>query len=131
MIYILITSNYYPQRAAFACLSELQRTFVAKVGGQEAAEAKDKAYNRSCASLFETICAKYNNLAEIDKLAAVTKKVDTIKVVMQENVNVALANCVKLEAIEQATGTTLSLPPSPPTLYLHILMLCTLILIFM
>ena len=43
-------------------------------------------------------------MSEIDKLAAVTKKVDTVKLVMQENVDLALQNCVKLETIERAAG---------------------------
>lgn len=50
--------------------------------------------------MLQKICAKYDNLAEIDKLAAVTRKVDAVKLVMQENINVALQNCVKLESIE-------------------------------
>ena len=39
---------------------------------------------------------------EVDKLAAVSKKVDSVKLVMQENVDIALQNCVKLESIERA-----------------------------
>jgi hypothetical protein len=81
----------------------LQSQFTSKVGGNSAAEAKEKAYDRTCNTLFQALCTKYNNLAEVDKLSAVTLKVDTVKVTMQENVSVALANCVKLESIEQAT----------------------------
>ena len=44
---------------------------------------------------------KYDNLAEVDKLASVTKKVDAVKLVMQDNVDMALQNCVKLEAVEK------------------------------
>ena len=40
----------------------------------------------------------------MDKLSAVSKKVDTVKLVMQENVDLALQNCVKLETIERAAG---------------------------
>jgi hypothetical protein len=32
------------------------------------------------------------------------KKIDTVKLTMQENVDLALQNCVKLESIEQAAG---------------------------
>lgn len=38
----------------------------------------------------------------MDKLASVSKKVDSVKLVMQENVDLALQNCVKLESIEKA-----------------------------
>lgn len=51
--------------------------------GNKAAVAKDKQYDRTCASLFEKICRKYDNLEEVDKLASVTKKVDAVKLVMQ------------------------------------------------
>lgn len=44
---------------------------------------------------------KYDNLSEVDKLASVTKKVDAVKLVMQDNVDMALQNCVKLESIEK------------------------------
>ena len=54
--------------------------------------------------MLQKICAKYDNLAEVDKLASVTRKVETVKLVMQENVDLALKNCVKLETIERAAG---------------------------
>lgn len=77
---------------------------MAKVGGDAAQEAKAKAYTRTCGPIFQAICQKYDNLAEVDKLSAVSRKIETVKVTMQENVSVALANCVKLETIEQAAG---------------------------
>lgn len=55
----------------------------------------------TCASLFDKICKKYNNLQEVDKLAALAKKVDAVKLTMQDNINVALSNCIKLESIEK------------------------------
>lgn len=102
LIYILICSQYYPQRVAHVCLEDLERQFVTKVGGNAAQEAKTKAFTRTCGPIFQSICQKYDNLAEVDKLSAVTRKIDTVKVTMQENVNLALANCVKLETIEAA-----------------------------
>lgn len=50
---------------------------------------------------------RYDNLLEVDKLAAVISKVESVKLVLQENVQVALANCVTLENIEKAAGTCL------------------------
>lgn len=101
LIYILICNINYPQRCAHMCLEELQRSFISKAG-DKAATAKDRALDRSCSSLLLKICQKYDNLAEVDKLAAVAKKVDSVKLVMQENVDIALQNCVKLESIEKA-----------------------------
>ena len=58
--------------------------------------------------LMSKLAAKYDNLTEIDKLAAVTQKVESVKLVMQKNVEVALQNCVKLQDIELATGQHLA-----------------------
>lgn len=101
LIYILICTQDYPQRCAHMCLEELKTNFCSKVDGHKATTAKDRAFDMSCASLFDKICRKYNNLQEVDKLAALSKKVDAVKLTMQENVDRALQNCVKLESIEK------------------------------
>eukprot|EP00349_Pseudokeronopsis_sp_Brazil_P008184 CAMPEP_0202965822 /NCGR_PEP_ID=MMETSP1396-20130829/9919_1 /ASSEMBLY_ACC=CAM_ASM_000872 /TAXON_ID= /ORGANISM="Pseudokeronopsis sp., Strain Brazil" /LENGTH=212 /DNA_ID=CAMNT_0049688933 /DNA_START=100 /DNA_END=738 /DNA_ORIENTATION=- len=101
LIYILICTNTYPQRVAHQLLEELQRTFVNKIG-DKATTAKERSLDKTCAQMFRTICVKYDNLSEVDKLAAVSKKVDAVKLVMQENIDIALQNCVKLESIEKA-----------------------------
>lgn len=62
--------------------------------------------DKVCGSILQKICQKYDNLSEVDKLASVTKKVDTVKLVMQENVELALKNVVKLETIERAAGNS-------------------------
>jgi hypothetical protein len=73
--------------------------------GEKAMSAKDRSLDKYCAEFMQRICQKYDNVAEVDKLAAVARKVDTVKIVMQENVDAALQNCVKLESIEMAAGT--------------------------
>lgn len=55
--------------------------------------------------MFQRIAEKYDDVASVDKIAAVAKKVETVKLVMQENVDIALQNCVKLESIEKAAGS--------------------------
>ena len=77
--------------------------FIAKAG-DKAKNAKDRSLDKTCGSLLQKICQKYDNLNEIDKLASVTLKVDSVKLVMQDNVDMALQNCVKLESIEKAAG---------------------------
>eukprot|EP00604_Paraphysomonas_vestita_P000772 CAMPEP_0174825270 /NCGR_PEP_ID=MMETSP1107-20130205/42601_1 /TAXON_ID=36770 /ORGANISM="Paraphysomonas vestita, Strain GFlagA" /LENGTH=182 /DNA_ID=CAMNT_0016056737 /DNA_START=229 /DNA_END=777 /DNA_ORIENTATION=+ len=101
LIYILITKGTYPQRCAHAGIEELQRTFIASVG-DKARTAKDRSLDGQCSTLLQKICKKYDNLNEVDKLASVAMKVDSIKLVMQDNVDQALQNCVKLESIEKA-----------------------------
>jgi hypothetical protein len=75
--------------------------FSAKYG-DKALTAKDRALDKVAANLLMNKCQKFDNLAEVDKLAAVQKKVESVKIVMQENVDIALQNCVKLETIEKA-----------------------------
>jgi cyclopropane fatty-acyl-phospholipid synthase-like methyltransferase len=74
---------------------------VAKAG-DKARTAKDRSLDKACGSLLQKICQKYDNLNEIDKLASVSLKVESVKLVMQDNVDLALQNCVKLESIEKA-----------------------------
>jgi hypothetical protein len=124
LIYVLICQVSYPQRCAHACLEEVQSEvsyfplffsvlfhlfivffflfqFSAKYG-DKALTAKDRALDKVAANLLMNKCQKFDNLAEVDKLAAVQKKVESVKIVMQENVDIALQNCVKLETIEKA-----------------------------
>lgn len=77
--------------------------FLAKTG-TKSLEVKEKGLDKSCGELLRKLCEKYDNLLEVDKLAAVMNKVDSVKLVLQENVQVALANCVTLENIEKAAG---------------------------
>jgi hypothetical protein len=69
--------------------------------GQKACTAESEQYSSLCRNLMQVLCKKYNDLATVDKLAAVAKKVENVKVVMQDNVDIALQNCVKLENIEK------------------------------
>lgn len=69
--------------------------------GDKATTAKERSLDKTCNAMLKQIAQKYDNVAEIDKLSAVQKKVDAVKLVMQENVDIALQNCVKLERIEQ------------------------------
>jgi len=101
LIYVLICNLKYPLRCAHACLEDLQRTFIAKAG-EKATTAKERSLDSACADLLTKLCNKYDNLAEVDKLTSVSQKVDSVKLVMQDNIEVALANCVKLENIGKA-----------------------------
>ena len=101
LMYILIVQPSYPQRSAHAALEETQKSFVAKAG-DKASTAYDNSLNSTCRTLLQRICAKFDNLAEVDRLSAVTQKVDSVKLVMMDNVDMALQNCVKLESIEKA-----------------------------
>jgi type III secretory pathway component EscV len=73
------------------------------------AKDNDKALKQSCAGLLKDMCVKYDNLVEIDKLASVTKKVEVVRMVMEENVRIALENTCKIEAIQEETSELTSL----------------------
>ncbi len=53
---------------------------------------------------MNALAVKYDDIAKVDKLASVSRKVDSVKLVMQQNIDVALQNCVKLESIEKQAG---------------------------
>ena len=65
--------------------------------------APSNACSQSCRPLFQEICQKYDDLTQVYKLSAVSKKIDTVKIAMQENVKIALDNTVKMEQIEVAS----------------------------
>lgn len=74
----------------------------AVAAGDKATTARERSLEKVGAPILQKLCKKYDNLAEVDKLASVSKKVESVKLVMQQNVDLALQNCVKLESIEKA-----------------------------
>ena len=60
--------------------------------------------DKQCGDLLSRICRKYDDLAAVDKLSSVSQKVESVKLVMQDNIDIALQNCVKLESIGKAAG---------------------------
>ena len=100
MIYILICAQSYKAKCAYVCLEELQRQFIHSVG-ERAVTAKPDSLSGHCRSLFTVLTDKFNDLAKVDKLGDIARKVDRVKDVMQDNIDVSLANCVKLESIER------------------------------
>jgi hypothetical protein len=59
--------------------------------------------DKTAQGILKKISQKYDDLAQVDKLAAVASKVESVKLVMQENVDLALQNFVKLESIEKTS----------------------------
>jgi len=100
LIYLLISQRSYPQSCGHMCLEELHKQFTFKFG-DKAMTAKASKFDKDCAQIFNKICVKFDNLSEVHKLAAVSKKVETIKLTMMENVEMALKNCVQLESLQR------------------------------
>ncbi len=72
--------------------------------GEIALTAVDNTLNKPCSKLFFTLSQKYDDVDKIDNLSLVSRKVDTVKLVMEENVRMALQNCVKLDDISLRAG---------------------------
>ena len=68
------------------------------------ASAKEQTFSRGFKDQLRKLCVKYNNPADVDALANAKRKVESVKLVMQDNIEMALQNCVKLETMEKATG---------------------------
>lgn len=104
LIYILICRTNYPQRCAALCLDECKSTFESKYALTQTISAKENSLSKGFKDQFRKLCVKYNNPADVDAIASAKRKVDSVKLVMQDNIELALRNCVKLETMEQATG---------------------------
>ena len=50
---------------------------------------------------FQRLCSQYDDLSNVDSLHATLAKVENVKIVMQDSIELALQNCVSLEAIDQ------------------------------
>lgn len=99
LIYVLICDKEYPQRCALLFLQELLPVFRATVG-QKSFTSKEGGATKTCKSLFVKMCEKYNDVSSIDVLARTQSKVDGIKLVMQQNIELSLQNAVKLEEMQ-------------------------------
>ncbi len=93
IVYYIVTKNEYPTRVLAKCTQDLKNYYT---------HCKNNG-NKIDTNLLIKICARYDDPAEIDKLAKVQQKVDSIKSVMQSNIDIAIQNCVKLENIEKQT----------------------------
>lgn len=72
--------------------------------GEKATTAKQSQLDKSCEDLLISICRKYDDLSAVDRLSLVSQKVEGVKLVMQDNIDIALQNCVKLETIGKVSG---------------------------
>eukprot|EP00294_Goniomonas_avonlea_P006823 CAMPEP_0114558016 /NCGR_PEP_ID=MMETSP0114-20121206/10145_1 /TAXON_ID=31324 /ORGANISM="Goniomonas sp, Strain m" /LENGTH=230 /DNA_ID=CAMNT_0001743355 /DNA_START=16 /DNA_END=708 /DNA_ORIENTATION=+ len=98
-IYLVITSNEYPQRTVFKFLDEVKREFSGqhKLGLSTATE---NSLSKNVRRWLVGLCSKYDNLEAIDKVRGVQAQVDEVKVVMQDNVQKMLENHEKLEDLD-------------------------------
>ena len=74
--------------------------FIAKEG-KNAAQARNCEYDKSCAQMLQKLCVKYDNLIEVDNVAAVNRKIDSVKLVMLDNIGEALKNTEKIDLLNE------------------------------
>lgn len=84
LLYLMIAVIEYPTRCMNNCIKEM---FSYK-------------HMHSKQSLIK-ISMKYDNPATFDELSKVTFKIEEVKLIMHENIEIALQNCVKLEYVQE------------------------------
>ncbi|CAM9219456.1 unnamed protein product [Ectocarpus sp. 13 AM-2016] len=103
-IYSCVTDKEYPARIAFTLLEEAQTKFLTKVG-DKSLTAKEGGLSRTMKSSFSDLCIKYDDIRNVDRMAAVQAsqidKVDVVKVTMQDNIQQMLANEERLDQISE------------------------------
>ena len=50
---------------------------------------------------MQKLCAKYDNLSEVDKVSALNSKVESVKLVMMNNIENSLQNTEKIELLNE------------------------------
>jgi len=100
-VFTLVSSPKYSPRIAFAALDNLQQSFN-KEFGTRTSTAQEESLSRPSQQIFRLIFERFQNPANVDKLAEVQEKIDVVKTTMKENIQQLLVNNEKLEQIEMA-----------------------------
>lgn len=101
LIFVAITAYSYPLRHASALLQEIRGAVSPKVSDRASARLSEGALNADLKSILQKLCERFDDLKTVDQLHATLGKVESVKVVMQESIELALQNCVALESIDQ------------------------------
>lgn len=101
IIMVMSTAPTYPQRVAMRALTEALSEFTSAAGSRTKSAKKENALSDTVRGVFFKVCEQWDNLSQVDAIEAVQAKVEAVKLQMQDNLQVALENCVKLEQIEQ------------------------------
>lgn len=101
-LYLVVCEPDYAQRTAFKLLSELRSSFSAKFADDVPA-ARHSSLSRPARDTLRALCDKYNNVAGVDKVAAISVQVDAVKNTMQDNINSVLRNTENIETLLDQT----------------------------
>jgi len=98
VLWIVMTSPDYPQRTAFSFLSELRTQFQDRFEA-DVSTAKPMGFSRAARGLLKDLCAQYNVLERVDKVAQVNFQVEEVKQTMQQNIQTVIQNQENLETL--------------------------------
>ena len=100
-MYIAITAVAYPQRCAVQLLSDLEKAFVARCGGQ-VASSSENGLSHVTSGLLSELCDRFDDPSGVDTISRTVEKVESVKLIMQDNIETVLANTVQLEHIAES-----------------------------
>jgi hypothetical protein len=109
VIFVVAAAKDYPGRISAALLNEFSTKFVARA--QESwRTCKENGLAEPTKKIMLDLCEKYDDLSKMDAITSVNAKIDAVKLQMQDNIQQALDNCVKLEQIETSSGPWQNVP---------------------
>jgi len=101
LLFVGVTAISYPLRHASGMLSELAQQIQGRVADKALAVQIEGGLNMDAKPILAKLVQKYSDLSRVDQLHATMTKVEAVKVVMQDSIELALQNCVALESIDQ------------------------------
>lgn len=97
-------SKTYPERTAFELLKQVRKDFMDKEEAN-AASATENGLSKSCKKFMQPAATKFDDVASVNKVAAVQAQVDDVKMTMEDNVQQMLRQHEKLEDLEDKADT--------------------------
>jgi len=97
-VYLAVTSSEYPQRTVFKFLDEVKKGFAEFHDSLHG--ATDNSLTKVAKKTLTALCAKYDNLEQMDKVAGVQAQVNDVTNIMKDNVNKMLENNDKLQDLD-------------------------------
>lgn len=103
-MFIAFVSKTYPERTAFELLKQVRKDFMDKEEAN-AASATENSMSKSCKKFMQPAATKFDDVASVNKVAAVQAQVDDVKMTMEDNVQQMLRQHEKLEDLEDKADT--------------------------
>eukprot|EP00440_Ansanella_granifera_P012416 gb/GFBE01013493.1/.p1 GENE.gb/GFBE01013493.1/~~gb/GFBE01013493.1/.p1 ORF type:complete len:238 (+),score=37.24 gb/GFBE01013493.1/:1-714(+) len=92
----------YPDRVAFQLLGELSELVHSSSGRERLIEGRPGELSETLKGPMREVFRTYSDPVRVDKASDVQQKVDSLKVVMQDNVRKILETHASLEALDQS-----------------------------